>query len=415
MDEERRARIARLQAGGVRVEDPESTHVGPEVVVEKGARLRPFTILEGRTLVRSGAEVGPFVRLVDMEVGASAVVLDHCLLRESVVEAGASVGPFAHLRPGSRVGAAAKVGNFVELKKTHLGDGSKAQHLSYLGDATIGPGVNVGAGTITCNYDGVSKSPTRIEKGAFVGSDSILVAPVTIGEGAYVAAGSTITEDVPKDALALGPGAAGDEARLGRGAAREARRARRRPRVGTRPPPAAGSARRAGGIREGESLAMCGIVGYVGGRDAVPVILDGLRRLEYRGYDSAGVAVVSGGVLQRRRSAGKLQNLANSLAQEPLSGEWGLGPHALGYPRPADRGERPPAPGLQRPHRGRAQRHHREPPRAQGAARRRGPPLRHRRPTPRSSRTWSSRSTRARWSRPRARRWRRCRASTRWC
>jgi bifunctional UDP-N-acetylglucosamine pyrophosphorylase/glucosamine-1-phosphate N-acetyltransferase len=166
--------------------------------------LRPFTILEGRTVVRAGAVVGPFVRLVDVEVGTGAQILDHCLLRESVVEAGASVGPFAHLRPQSRVGERAKVGNFVELKKTHLGEGSKAQHLSYLGDATVGPGVNIGAGTITCNYDGVRKSPTRIEAGAFVGSDTTLVAPVTVGEGAYVAAGSTITEDVPKDALALG-------------------------------------------------------------------------------------------------------------------------------------------------------------------------------------------------------------------
>jgi bifunctional UDP-N-acetylglucosamine pyrophosphorylase/glucosamine-1-phosphate N-acetyltransferase len=201
---DRQRRIAELVAAGVRVEDPDTTHVGPEVVVEREAVLRPFTLLEGRTVVRAGASVGPFARLVDMEIGPGAQVLDHCLLRESVVEAGASVGPFAHLRPGSRVGAAAKVGNFVELKKTHLGDGSKAQHLSYLGDATIGPGVNVGAGTITCNYDGVTKSPTRIEAGAFVGSDAILVAPVTIGEGAYVAAGSTITQDVPKDALALG-------------------------------------------------------------------------------------------------------------------------------------------------------------------------------------------------------------------
>ena len=154
--------------------------------------------------MRARASVGPFVRLVDMDVGEGATVLDHCLLRESVVEAGASVGPFAHLRPGSRVGREAKVGNFVELKKTHLGDGSKAQHLSYLGDATIGTGVNIGAGTITCNYDGHVKSPTRIEAGAFVGSNSILVAPVTIGEGAYVGAGSTITEDVPRDSLALG-------------------------------------------------------------------------------------------------------------------------------------------------------------------------------------------------------------------
>ena len=197
-------RAAALLAAGVRVEDPATTHVGPEVVVEPGAVLRPFTILEGRSAVRAGAVVGPFVRLVDVEVGPDAQILDHCLLRESVVEAGASVGPFAHLRPGSRVGARAKVGNFVELKKTVLGEGSKAQHLSYLGDATVGPGVNIGAGTITCNYDGVTKSPTLIEAGAFVGSDTTLVAPVTVGAGAYVAAGSTITEDVPPDALALG-------------------------------------------------------------------------------------------------------------------------------------------------------------------------------------------------------------------
>jgi bifunctional UDP-N-acetylglucosamine pyrophosphorylase/glucosamine-1-phosphate N-acetyltransferase len=196
-------RALTLLAAGVRIEDPTTTHVGEQVVVEAGAVLRPFTILEGRTTVRAGAVVGPFVRLVDVEVGEGASILDHCLLRESVVEAGASVGPFAHLRPDSRVGAQARVGNFVELKKTHLGPGSKAQHLSYLGDATVGAGVNIGAGTITCNYDGVRKSPTRIEAGAFVGSDTTLVAPVTVGEGAYVAAGSTITADVPKDALAL--------------------------------------------------------------------------------------------------------------------------------------------------------------------------------------------------------------------
>ncbi len=197
-------RASALVAAGVRVEDPASTLVGEDVVVEPGAVLRPFTILEGRTIVRAGAVVGPFVRLVDVEVGPGAQILDHCLLRESVVEEGASVGPFAHFRPQCRVGARAKVGNFVELKKTHLGEGTKAQHLSYLGDATVGPGVNIGAGTITCNYDGEKKSPTRIEAGAFVGSDTTLVAPVTVGEGSYVAAGSTITEDVPKDALALG-------------------------------------------------------------------------------------------------------------------------------------------------------------------------------------------------------------------
>jgi len=193
-----------LVALGVRVEDPASTFVGAEVVVEAGAVLRPFTILEGHTTVRARAVIGPFVRLVDVEVGEGALILDHCLLRESVVEAGASVGPFAHVRPESRIGERARVGNFVELKKTHLGAGSKAQHLSYLGDASVGAGVNIGAGTITCNYDGVRKSPTRIGAGAFIGSDTTLVAPVTVGEGAYVAAGSTITADVPKNALALG-------------------------------------------------------------------------------------------------------------------------------------------------------------------------------------------------------------------
>jgi bifunctional UDP-N-acetylglucosamine pyrophosphorylase/glucosamine-1-phosphate N-acetyltransferase len=201
---ERETRAAGLMEAGVRVEDPGSTFVGPEVRVEAGATLRPFVFLEGRTVVRAGAVVGPFVRLVDTEIGPRAQVLDHCLLRQSVVEADASVGPFTHLRPESRVGARAKVGNFVELKKTHLGEGSKAQHLSYLGDATIGPDVNIGAGTITCNYDGTSKHQTRIEKGAFVGSDAVLVAPITIGEGAYIAAGSAVTEDVPAQALALG-------------------------------------------------------------------------------------------------------------------------------------------------------------------------------------------------------------------
>jgi bifunctional UDP-N-acetylglucosamine pyrophosphorylase/glucosamine-1-phosphate N-acetyltransferase len=201
---DRERRLAELAKHGVRVDDPPTTHVGPEVVIEAGARLLPFTILEGRTVVRGQAEVGPFARLVNVEVGARAQVLDHCLLRECVVEEGATVGPFTHVRPGSHIGAGARVGNFVELKKTHLGKGSSAAHLSYLGDASVGPDVNIGAGTITCNYDGDRKHPTRIEAGAFVGSDAILVAPLTVGEGAYVAAGSTITKDVPTGALALG-------------------------------------------------------------------------------------------------------------------------------------------------------------------------------------------------------------------
>jgi len=200
----REQRLAEMTATGVTIEDPATTHLGPEVTIEPGARIRPFTILEGRTVVRGGAVVGPFVRLVDVEVGAGAQILDHCLLRESVVEENASVGPFSHVRPDSRIGAGARLGNFVELKKTHLGAGAKAPHLSYIGDTTVGPGANIGAGTITCNYDGARKYPTRIGAGAFVGSNTTLVAPLTVGEGAYVAAGSTVTKNVPGDSLALG-------------------------------------------------------------------------------------------------------------------------------------------------------------------------------------------------------------------
>jgi len=198
------ARLQELAAAGVLIEDPGTTLVGPNVTVESGARLRPFTIIEGRTRVGEGAEIGPFVRLVDADVGAGARILDHCLILESAVEEGASVGPFCHVRPESRIGRGARVGNFVELKKTHVGPGAKAPHLSYLGDSTVGPDANVGAGTIICNYDGSRKHPSHVGAGSFVGSNSTLVAPVTIGEGAYIAAGSTITDDVPDDALALG-------------------------------------------------------------------------------------------------------------------------------------------------------------------------------------------------------------------
>jgi bifunctional UDP-N-acetylglucosamine pyrophosphorylase / glucosamine-1-phosphate N-acetyltransferase len=137
-------------------------------------------------------------------IGDGVTVRPGTIMEDSRVGAGAVLGPYTHMRPGSEVGEGAHVGNFVETKKIKLGKGSKANHLSYLGDAEIGEGVNIGAGTITCNYDGVNKHKTVIEDGVFVGSDSTLVAPVTIGRGAYVAAASCITEDVPADALALG-------------------------------------------------------------------------------------------------------------------------------------------------------------------------------------------------------------------
>jgi bifunctional UDP-N-acetylglucosamine pyrophosphorylase/glucosamine-1-phosphate N-acetyltransferase len=138
-----------------------------------------------------------------MTLGRAVEVKDHCVLQDSRIGDEAQLGPFAHLRPGSVLEAGARVGNFVELKKTRLGKGSKAPHLAYLGDAEIGERCNVGAGTITCNYDGTHKHKTTLGPGVFVGSDSQLVAPVTIGAGAYVAAGTTVTEDVPPGALAL--------------------------------------------------------------------------------------------------------------------------------------------------------------------------------------------------------------------
>jgi len=142
----------------------------------------------------------------DSEIAGDVLIRPGCILDDARVAAGAVLGPYSHLRPGSEIGEGAHVGNFVETKKIKLGKGSKANHLTYLGDAEIGAGVNIGAGTITCNYDGVNKHTTVIEDGVFIGSDSTLVAPVRVGKGAYVGAASCITENVPEDALAIGRG-----------------------------------------------------------------------------------------------------------------------------------------------------------------------------------------------------------------
>ncbi|HXX62460.1 MAG TPA: DapH/DapD/GlmU-related protein, partial [Bacteroidota bacterium] len=141
--------------------------------------------------------------IVNSQIGNNVSVRDSCVIEESNIASGATVGPFAHLRPGSHIGEKAKIGNFVEVKKSMIGEGSKANHLSYIGDATIGKDVNIGAGVITCNYDGFAKYPTVIEDDVFVGSDAQLVAPVKIGRGALIAAGATITKNVPADALAI--------------------------------------------------------------------------------------------------------------------------------------------------------------------------------------------------------------------
>jgi bifunctional UDP-N-acetylglucosamine pyrophosphorylase / glucosamine-1-phosphate N-acetyltransferase len=195
-----------LMAAGVTIEDPATTYIGQDVEVGADTIIHPGVHLEGRTRVGGGCELHSGVRIVDSSLGDGVTVLNFCVILHSRISDGARIGPFAHLRPESDVGRDAHIGNFVELKKTTLGAGSKANHLAYLGDATIGERVNVGAGTITCNYDGEAKHQTTIEDGAFIGSDSQLVAPVRVGRGAYVAAGSSITQDVPAGALGIARG-----------------------------------------------------------------------------------------------------------------------------------------------------------------------------------------------------------------
>jgi bifunctional UDP-N-acetylglucosamine pyrophosphorylase / glucosamine-1-phosphate N-acetyltransferase len=202
----RAAKNEELMASGVTIVDPATAYIAPDVTVGADTVIHPGVHLEGRTRIGARCEIHSGVRIVDSSIDDGVVINNFCVVVESHVSSGARIGPFSHIRPQSDVGEDAHVGNFVELKKTSMGKGAKANHLSYLGDATIGQKVNVGAGTITCNYDGTSKHPTIIEDGAFIGSDSQLIAPVRVGAGAYVAAGSTITEDVPADALAIGRG-----------------------------------------------------------------------------------------------------------------------------------------------------------------------------------------------------------------
>jgi len=192
-----------LMLSGVTLEDPAGTFVDVDVVIGADTVVATGVRLEGRTRIGSGCRIHAGARLTNATIGDNVRILDYSIVVESSIGSGASVGPFSHLRPGSNVGEGAQIGNFVELKKTTLGRGSKANHLAYLGDATIGSNVNIGAGTITCNFDGEKKNPTVIGDGVFVGSDTQLIAPVTIGNDAYVAAGSSITSDVPEGALAI--------------------------------------------------------------------------------------------------------------------------------------------------------------------------------------------------------------------
>jgi bifunctional UDP-N-acetylglucosamine pyrophosphorylase/glucosamine-1-phosphate N-acetyltransferase len=201
-----RRRAMELQDAGVTLLDADRTWIDPRTKVGRDTVIYPGVIVEGRSSIGPDCVIRPGCRIVDSSIGAGTEIKDYSLVFESRVARRASVGPFAHLRPGSILEDGSKVGNFVELKKTRLGRGSKASHLAYLGDATIAEDCNIGAGTITCNYDGTHKHRTTLERGVFIGSDTQLVAPVTVGKGAYVAAGSTVTKDVPAGALAISRG-----------------------------------------------------------------------------------------------------------------------------------------------------------------------------------------------------------------
>lgn len=200
---QRRHVVEALIQSGVDIIDPDRTYVGQDVKVAPGAVLFPGVHLRGATTIGAGCSIGPECWIedcvIDQECTIRYATLEQARVREHTI-----VGPYAHLRPGADVGPEARVGSFVEIKNARLEKGVKAGHLAYIGDADLGQDVNVGAGTITCNYDGTEKHRTVIGRGAFIGSNASLVAPVTIGEGAYIAAGSAITEDVPPTGLAFG-------------------------------------------------------------------------------------------------------------------------------------------------------------------------------------------------------------------
>jgi bifunctional UDP-N-acetylglucosamine pyrophosphorylase/glucosamine-1-phosphate N-acetyltransferase len=200
----RLAKCRALLEQGVTIFYPHTCVIDSDVEVAADTVIEPFVQLIGATKIGADCRIRSYSIIENSIIGDGVTVRPGTIMEESSVSDGAVIGPYSHLRPGSKIGEGAHVGNFVETKKIKLGKGSKANHLSYLGDAEIGEGVNIGAGTITCNYDGVNKHKTVMEDGVFIGSDSTLVAPVKIGRGAYVAAASCITEDVPADALALG-------------------------------------------------------------------------------------------------------------------------------------------------------------------------------------------------------------------
>ena len=192
----------KLMSAGVTLIDPDSVTIDDTVHMEPDTIVEPQTHLRGKTTIGSGCRIGPGCSIENSQIGEN-VTVQYSVISDSAVKAGSRIGPFAHLRGAADVGEGCRVGNFVEIKKSQIGDRTNVAHLSYLGDATLGDRVNVGAGTITANYDGVNKHPTHIGSGTKTGANSVFVAPVTVGENVTIAAGSTIAKDVPDKSLAI--------------------------------------------------------------------------------------------------------------------------------------------------------------------------------------------------------------------
>jgi bifunctional UDP-N-acetylglucosamine pyrophosphorylase/glucosamine-1-phosphate N-acetyltransferase len=219
----RMATARRLMAAGVTIFRPETCVIDADVEAGPDTVIEPFVQLLGKTRIGSDCRIRSYTVVENCTIGNDVVLLQSCVMADSTIADGARLGPFTRLRPGCEIGEDVHMGNFVEAKKAKLRKGAKAGHLAYLGDAEVGEGTNIGAGVITCNYDGVNKHMTRIGKDAFIGSDSTLVAPVAVGDGAYIGAGSCITKDVPAGSLAVAR--AHQVTKVGWADARRARRA----------------------------------------------------------------------------------------------------------------------------------------------------------------------------------------------
>jgi bifunctional UDP-N-acetylglucosamine pyrophosphorylase/glucosamine-1-phosphate N-acetyltransferase len=200
----RERKLRELMLSGVTIVDPATTYINQDVEIGQDTVIHPQVIIEGASRIGSECIIQSWTRMKNVEIGDNVTIRNSSVIEDSVIHHGATVGPFSRLRAGAEIGEKAAIGNFVEVKKSKIGRGTKASHLTYLGDARLGDRVNIGAGTVTCNYDGVNKNETIIEDDVKIGSDTMLVAPVRVGHGSMTGAGSVVTEDVPPDSLALG-------------------------------------------------------------------------------------------------------------------------------------------------------------------------------------------------------------------